>query len=258
MSAATPLWTDDEMGHLESLGHMTAREAAAELGRSISAVKQKRRRLAMGWTPERTPWSADEDDFLRSVPHYTAAQAGAHLGRTGPAVSIRRGKLGIRGKARGGGPRQGTPFEVGARTLLAKTCPGCGLLLAASWFGRQRSKDRAIRWRPRCLRCQPAKNAEQVRAYNAKRRAEGAARGTLEKRLQALSLDRANKRGEPYTEKDHEVLARPDLTTFEKATTLGRTYFATKNLVSESGYTSRVGRGEAVTGQWIIRLQEAS
>ena len=243
----TPGWTDDEIGRLLDLSNEPSRMAAEALGRSVRAVRHKRRQLLSGWAPQRSPWSASEDEFLRSVPHFTSEQIAAHLGRTTNAVQIRRAQLAPVGRGR----HRTSPFAVEARTLLAKTCPKCGLLLDSSWFGRARH---GTTWRTWCVRC---RQDPQKAAINAKRwEAKGQRDSRSAERLQAISLPTATRNRQPYLEADHTVLKRASLTPLEKAITLKRTYKATVRQLSVNGYASKTGRGDPADVQWIILLAD--
>jgi hypothetical protein len=67
-----------------------------------------------------------------------------------------------------------------------------------------------------------------------------------------MSVDHAHRNGEPWIEADHAVLSNPDMLVIEKAIALGRTYKATMRMCSKCGYTSKVGKGDPVRGQWVI------
>lgn len=69
--------------------------------------------------------------------------------------------------------------------------------------------------------------------------------------MQNLTIANADRAGSEYTDTDFEVLANPDLTVFEKALKIHRTYRATVIACSRYGYESKHGLGEP-TNQWII------
>lgn len=242
-------WTDTEMGELLDLDGVSAREAGEILGRTAQAVQHMRTKLAEGWEQQRFAWTEDEIDFVRRTPHFTADQVARHLGRTYDGVAgIRLRLRNEEGADFGQGGKD--PSHVGPRRLLAKTCLGCGLLLEASWFSMN---DRGRAWRTRCNRCahQEASERHPDRPTTAQKDGGRSAR-TSRERLQALTRERATRHGEPWLEADQEVLRDPDLSIFEKATRLGRTWSATQTQVSKNGYTSRVGKGDPMKGVWVI------
>lgn len=236
-------WTDEEIGFLEDNPHMPQREIAEILDRPVRAIEGKRRHLRKSCESTRRvyqPWTEEDDAFIRFSSHLTASQASEQMGRSANAISIRRSQLGV---DCGNGSHK-NPMEVGARRLLAKTCLDCGLLLEATWFGFN-SHSRS--WRPSCGRCRPS---PQARPRTKKEAARVARESSA--RLQAASLPTATNHRNSWVEKDHEVLADPDLTRFEKAVRLGRTYLAVVHQCTSNGYDSRRGRGDPIKGQWII------
>lgn len=243
MVPVTP-WTDDELGYLQDLAHLSARRAGEVLGRSAQSVQHKRRQLANGWSPEKLAVSEDERDIVRSTPRMTAAQVAESLGISRWRVeSIRKDLRETEGIDFGDGSRK-SPHEVGPRTLLAKTCLGCGLLLDRSWFSRN-SKQ----WKSRCNKCHSKDHPPKESTYSKDR---GKSARESRTKLQAFTRERATRHGFAWVEADHLVLRDPDLTHFEKALRLGRTYNATANAVSVNGYTSRVGKGDPMKGRWVI------
>jgi hypothetical protein len=138
------------------------------------------------------------------------------------------------------------PHEVGPRRLLAKTCLGCGLLLDASWFA---ARDTGRKWATRCNRCHGQTYRPKVTTH-AKDGGKSARR--VYERLQAVSREYAVNHGQPWLDKDHEVLRNSELTAIEKSIRLGRTYAATHVAVKVNGYVSRVGRVAPEKGQWRI------
>lgn len=236
-------WSDEEYGLLSD-DSASNRELSEMLGRSIGSVAAKRRALRSGWAPVRPePWSEDEDDLIRKTWHLTAREVATRLGRGYHAVTTRRSFLGQReGVTAYGGHKKA--HTVGRRSLLAKTCPQCGLLLAAHWFGLDNRKL----WRVACVRCQP----KRERDTRTPTRSQKDAARAFAKKLQAASLPGAERAREPWLDSDHEVLRDPDLTVIEKAIRLGRTYYGTARVCATSGYHSKVGKGDPVRGQWVI------
>lgn len=184
-------------------------------------------------------WTEDEDRFVLATPHLTTAEVGQRLNRSLSAVRSRRAML---AKRIGITFRQNNdPHKPGKRPLLARTCLHCGLLLRAEWFGLDKGG-----WRSTCTRCRQAMSPQPNRS----RGIDSNKRST--ERLQAISLPHAVNHRQPWMERDHAVLADPDLLLIEKAIRLGRTYMATATACSDGGYPSKVGLGDDGKGQWYI------
>lgn len=62
----------------------------------------------------------------------------------------------------------------------------------------------------------------------------------------------AHRKGQPWLEVDHKILADPDYTLTEKALLLERTYAGVQRACSANGYRSHVGKGDPERDQWII------
>lgn len=233
--ANAPSWTDEEIGFLLDSPHLTSRQIGEQLGRGPQAAMIMRRKLRNGWSPSQESWTEAEDDTIRSTPHLTAKEVGELLGRSEPAVNYRRKRL----KAAGEWSGAEKPWSVGRRKLVAKTCLKCGVLFDGTWYTWAGNG-----WTSDCSRC-------KYRGVDRRSgRWDSAAHAAA--RLQALTVDHAERNGEPWIEADHEVLANPDLTVLEKALRLKRTYHATHQQVSKNGYSNKVGLGDAAKGRWVI------
>jgi len=123
------------------------------------------------------------------------------------------------------------------RTLLAKTCKGCGELRDVGDFpvtGSARTPD------PRCNGC----HAIRLRGYDWRRR-----KGSMhahEAKRQADTLATASRHGEQWTGPQLEIALRDDLTAFEAAKILGRSHIAVRNIRRRSRLDPRVS---ALAGQ---------
>lgn len=188
-------------------------------------------------------WTAPEDALIIKTANLTAAEVAELLGRSARAVDHRRSKLGRERGITFLGSK--VPTHVGRRRLLAKTCADCGLLLEAARFGMNQGK-----WRSRCVHCRADDEALR-RPKHESSEADTVRASENIRRLQALTIPAVNHR-QPWLEKDHEVLANPDLTGLEKALRLDRTYMATVSACSKFGYRSKVGKGDPIKGQWVI------
>lgn len=245
-------WTDAEMGFLADHATWPAARIAHALNRSEVGTRQMRARLSAGWTPQSLPWSESDEDFLLKTPHLTAQRVAELLGRTAAAVTGRRNLLSrATGMRFGDQGSQKSPFHIGARPLIAKTCPDCGLLLAAKWFEDSGTGRR----RTRCRRCDPGSarkrrdSPSMVRVLTGGKSASSRASMA---RMQAVTRDRATRHGEPWITEDDHILSDPDLMLVEKALQLGRTYAATAHACQERGYKSKRGLGDSEAEQWRI------
>lgn len=135
---------------------------------------------------------------------------------------------------------------VGPRTVLAKTCTGCGLFLNGEWFYPVR-RGGLVYLNGKCKRCIYA----GMHATRAERRSR---KGEHEDReRQRISLRSATRTTYEYTDREMQVLAREDLTTLEKALELGRTYFAVRTALRKFGLSHRQHRNDYPTDhQWRI------
>lgn len=233
-------WTEDELAFVLDNPRMTAAEIGHHLGRGVYAVRAKRRQLERGDAPKYEGWTESEDEYILSNPHLTMRQLAAQLGRTPAATQMRRSIVGRRHGVNFQTSKR--PGHIGERLLLAKTCPKCGLFLGARWYGRDTDRT----WRSYCVRCRP----QQVDRY--KGQSTRPEQTAFYKRVQEFTRERATNNGQPWTEKDHEVLKDPDLPLITKALQLGRTYAATASQCSQNNYVSLVGLGPAERAQWLI------
>lgn len=223
------------------------------LDRSYHAVKTRRTTLNNGGTTNPF-WTVEEDVFIRNTLHLSNAAVARELGRTRRAVAHRRMTLGLR-SANGCGPNTvDSPHAIGQRALLARTCWKCGLLLDGSWFYPVRNRKTGnSTWSARCVRCLGQPTPGQTRRQP-RPRPHGEAR--YRQAMAAITQPRATRTGEPYGERDHQVLADPNLSKLEKALKLGRTFAAVDRALATFHYRSLRGRGDPAHVQWIIRLRD--
>lgn len=245
--AKAPPWTDEEYAYLEDHQHLTSREIADALGRSVGAVEKKRAKIKRGWEPARDQWTDEDIDFVRTHVEMTAPQVAAAIGRTVAQVQNQRKRLNKEGISFRVGHRK-KPTDIGARRLLAKTCPSCGFFLPASWF--YFAKTNGGYYTPRCSKCLSDADGRPGRG--------GSDNGQSRRKMQAKSLETATRMREPWTGPDHEVLASPDLTLLDKAIRLGRTYYAVMHQTDEHSYRSKVGLGEREQSAWVIAFAEGA
>ena len=238
-------WTDEELGFLQDHDDWSTRRIADELCRTPGVVRKKRRQLRSGWVPKLEMWKGYEDDFVSANQTMSTSAIAAHLGRTADSVSHRRRYLQRRGDAVRKYAHNSSPMVIGARSLLAKTCPDCGLLLQANWFHSNTNGGRTTV----CSACKNKVRPPRPRQKDAENR-----RRTRESssRFQALTVAGASKTRQPWTDADFAVLEDPDLTVLQKALTLHRTYHATVSYCAKGGFKSFVGLGDPERDQWMI------
>lgn len=234
-------WTDEEDGMILDNIDRPAGIIAAELGRTVRAIYQRRNALKSGRL-DRTSlsapkWTAAEDRFMLANPHMALIDIANHLGRSVEATKSRRSK--VRKTANPGMGRNFDPFRVGGRPLLARTCGACGLLLHAKWFAAKNGSRLY-----KCSRCQPKYSKVSSNLTGIQRFAA--------EKMQALSLPLATKHGQPWTESEFDILRNPDLTIFEKALACRRTYWATSGACHVNEFKSKRGLGDPERDQWII------
>jgi hypothetical protein len=263
-------WSDEELGflfdHCEVVGgrvrgivddqgfRWTCEAIADVLGRTPTAVSHKRSRILLhDWQPtQSSDWSTDEDDILMETGNLTTSQVAKLLpGRTESAVAYRRNVLrsvhphlsflGNKGKNL-------SPFRIGRRPLVAKTCITCGLLLDASWFYFKQRK-RQTQWSSDCRRCEQGR---KVRSVTERRNSRAAA-----DRLQAITLPHAVNKMKEWTASEDELLADPDLRAIEKALRLGRTYLAVRKRMHDIGLTMPIDMGDPRDDVWLIDAPNA-
>lgn len=245
---ATKSLTDRDYEAVTSMMDRPRAEVAAAAGLTLAQVAYARERIRNGRGPG-NGWTPAEDATLYASPMATAEDLASRLpGRSASAVAQRRAAIGA---PRPGSGHAASPHRPGGRSLLAKTCRECGLLLPGRWFKFKRA-DRV--WSGTCRGC----DSEALKDWKGNRRPEASA--TAERlnneryrhAAQALTAQVATMNGQPYMERDHAVLADPDLTVLAKALSLGRTFFAVGDAVVKYGYKSRRALGDPARDQWII------
>lgn len=193
-------------------------------------------------------WTDEENAVIREFgSKATSKQLAARLpGRTDRAVHHQRRKLGV--KFPGGGGTALSPRSIGSRTLIAKTCVKCGLLLEGKYFrplGHRRDS-----W---CRFCRSS--MESVRNVGRQYVQDK----KWMRSVQEATSERATRSGQPYIEADFKVLADPSLTQVDKALALGRTYSAVSQMCTKGGYPSLgYTLGSPVTSAWTIENPNAS
>lgn len=245
MSTRTRAWTDEEVGFLVENERMSARLIGEKLSRGRQSVQKMRQKIREGGSPLDT-WNPGEDEVIRTTGHMKGRDVVALLpGRTYYGVQDRRRHLATTEGLTFGGRKE--PSDVGRRTLLAKTCPCCGLLLTPKWYGRNTDGY----WKSRCIRCRPPQDRTEWVELRKKRSGKTWADEFYEK-VQKITRDRATNSGNEWVAADHVVLDDPETTILSKALRLGRTYAAVSQQCHKNGYPSLVGHGDPIKGQWII------
>lgn len=96
---SAPPWTAEADAYLVARPQELARDVAGHLGRTVEAVRTRRKVLRQGPKPAAAPsrsappWTADEDAELIEHPHEPARVLALRLGRTLEAIKTRRKNL---------------------------------------------------------------------------------------------------------------------------------------------------------------------
>jgi hypothetical protein len=248
MSGRNKAWTDEELGHLQDLHMLTARQAGVVLGRNRKQVLHMRQRLRLGWERKLEPITESDLDFVADYSHFTAEQIARYLGRSLNSVNHMRSMLRERGELEKMNSRTTSPMHIGNRTLVAKTCTKCGLLLDASWF-RSRGTKRVGHTASRCRKCAVADLGRRQKVMRYSNR--------FSEKLQNASLETATNSRKEWTGAEIEVLHDMTLTNFEKAIRLGRTYYGVNAAMCKLGLRERKPQlGDPTEAQWFIRLRK--
>ena len=239
--------TDDDLSYIAETMGQPRRQVAEAMGRTAQAITHMRRIIRNGDSRKTVRWSEYEDQVIRnSVGLRTSEEIAALLpGRSAYAV---RGHISVLGLKLGYYASR-SPLNIGERTLLAKTCSKCGLLLPAQWYNKRKFTGRRLQegeaWRTNCRKCS---GGDEVRVGR-----QGSVRTNAYKaEAQAITVPLAENNGKDYTEADHAILADETLTILAKALLLKRSYSAISNKTSDSGYKSHRGLGDAARDQWLI------
>lgn len=237
-------WDDEEIGLLQDTMDRPSSEVAMSLGRSPGSVKAMRAKIRNGYigATERAPWSP-EQDAIACDPQLSATEAAAKLGRPVGSINARRSKLG----ASVGSKYRNDPTCIKDRTLIAKSCAKCGLLLPASYY-RRRAGDG--RWTSHCRFC----TSDHHSHWHANRGKDETDKwdGVYYKAAQRATSAVATRNAEPYTERDEAILSDGALTNLQKALRLGRTYAGIASACRDRGYRSSRWLGEPSLEQWRI------
>ena len=222
---------------LMSKDGLSKTEIAKRLGVSDTTVSYTLRKVASG--EDFKPALPDEwFEFLASKrgQGMDPGRAAEHLGATVSQVQGIRDRLrkfGVIPKVKGS-PAAYNPHATGTRTLLARTCPECGLFLPVKFFrpykigGRKGETGSGTRYRSKCTRCDRRGSFKKDgREY--------------QDQMRALSLPFATKNYQDWTNADDEFVKAHYGTTHVLAIAkeLNRTYDAVRNRANKTlGLTS--------------------
>lgn len=186
--------------------------------------------------------------ILRDTRHLRAKQVAVMVNRPVSAVHNMRWKYGYAYTGKMG--RSGDlPGDVAGRTLVAKTCIKCGLVLSGHCFTRK-GKGTGKQWyESACRKCLNVTNVTRQNNVGKYREMERKRTDAY----QEASLPTADRAGQEYTDQDHRVLADRTLTTLEKAIATRRTYKGVASSIHRLGYTSRPDLAAILRdGRWVI------
>lgn len=228
--APTRRLTDQEMAALSDFS-MSAVEAADMVGISAGAAQEVRRELRAG-TFRTSDWLDFEIDFIvENMGRMHTSAIATFLVRDFIKVKSEIHRLRNNGVVPKRSLKSLNPSTVATRTLIAKTCKECGLLLGGEWFRLRRDG-----YSPECRRC-----CGRISASSRERRKDAARanESAYTAKLQAFTLDRAENHRKEWTDADITVLADVSKTVLEKAVELKRTYLATQSALCNHGFTSK-------------------
>lgn len=235
-------WTDEEMGYVLSTLDRPRQEVAEQIGRSTQTISCMRLKVRRGWVRSLESWTLAENEILREHAGALSAKGLVKLlpGRSQQSIESQKHKLRIKT-----GPAvRNNPRAVGSRTLIARTCTVCGLLLPASWFSIKKRNGGRL---SQCRKCSPAQKYANGTTVKTRRNSREYA-----DKAQALTLETATRKGLEYTESDHAIMSDPTNTALSKALAMNRTYAATATALSANGYKSARALGDTLTDQWLI------
>ena len=243
-------WTEDEISHVVDSWDRPIAQQAEYLGRSYQSIVVLRRKIKDGYAgPTKTSWTEAEDQVILDNPYYTAEQlTGLLPGRRVGAIRTRRAKLSNKPMV-----FSRSPFKPGGRTILARTCLGCGLLLPDSWYWKRGENGKFTT----CKACYSSSHQSKQKSIpdavkEERRRAALRRVAAYQKKAQEISLPGAERSGQEYTEADHVVLADRTLSNLAKALKLKRTFIATTQAVYGNGYSSALPATDPEREQWLI------
>lgn len=209
------------------------------------------------------------DDMARGVP---AIETAEYLGVTQGAVwtarsDYRRNRLNPDAVPGGQvGFKHKSPFIIGDRILLAKTCTRCGLFLSSEHFYKRiggmniKKGVKSFAWTPACRVCNRVTKKPNRRMNYAK---DSQARARM---IQAITVEQATNNGQYWSGKDDEVIASAE-TSFIVAMKIHRTFYSVQSRRMRTGITTKrgfeYGRNlteleKQIIGQWIIRMERAA
>lgn len=238
-------YTDEEMAVIADFS-ITTRKAAELVGIHHVTIASIRRDIDAG-NLRLSTWLDSEIDFvIENSGRMTTDKMAKFLRRTKQQVQSEVRRLQHAGVLDLRTSDQLKPWMVGGRTLVAKTCLGCGHLLAADWYGKVNNQSGEV-YRPNCRKCNSEYGMER-----AKRTKDADHKAWYEK-VQAYTLERAERRGQEWTGADIEVLADPSKSNLEKALELKRTYASIHGASSKHGFASKPERlGDPSSTAWRI------
>lgn len=245
-------WTDDDLA-VAADKSISITDAAKILGRSKDSVKVCRSKIFRGVpVGGKNSWTDEERQILLETIDLPMKVVAERLGRSVKSVQGQRTRL--REQLGLTKPRlhdELNPWIVGKRTLVAKTCLGCGLIMDASWYQR---RDGNNRWSSTCAACERERVYGKPRKIDRERARERERQ--LRERYREMTMPAARS-GMEWTSKDHEIASDPSKGLVAKAIELERTYEAVARMTTLCGYKSANEhfKGDRVNGEWQISFE---
>jgi hypothetical protein len=198
--------------------------------------------------------SDDEIAFIASTMDRYASDVADELGKTRSAVQQARRRLRLAGRVGETcvDPKRPQPYEVGRRTLLAKTCIDCGLLWGGGEFA-----NAGHAYGPTCRRCRNRRRRRAREGAGISHAVRAAALEAVTESLASSEVPYRSRSGQPWTGPEIDLLARRDLTTPAIAAQIGRSWQAVAAACKRYGVKRPAETATRLpTGEWRIHFTD--
>ena len=233
-------WTDDDKGVVAD-DRLTALQAAEATGRTVGAVRKMRFRLRRGQDSQREmPLCETEIDYVREHPEMTAQRVADEIERPYHLITkARRRLISEEGHSFGKGPYDKSPYMLGNRLLIAKSCIRCGVVRGGAAFSRNGHDG----FSSTCCYCRAETREQDDRRGRDEK---------VQKRAEEIGVPYMSRHGEEYVSEDIQVLEDSALEIVEKAARLGRTYEAARAAANAHGFAMKRRDRPEPGGVWLI------
>lgn len=228
-------WSEGDEAYLRAHWDDKIPDLARVLGRTEQAVRGRRSliRRRDGLPARRCErFQQDDLEFIRrNYESMTRTEIAETLGFTLTKVSRAVWQLGLFSMAKV--PRR-NPFEVGSRTLLARTCTQCGILKNAEQFLWKPRPD-GDGYRTRASACRSCEASRRRTQYRRNPTPQMVTSRSWYSKVQSITVPRAYSKDEPWDQNQDAVIKDTSLPLLIAALRTGRSY------ASASGRASRLG-----------------